>query len=162
METILPVVLGLALSATAGLRAFLPLFFVSALGYTGHLELAGPLEWMASPFTLLAFSVAVGAEVLADKIPLVDHAMDAVGTVVRPAAGAVAGASILSGADPLIACVFGVAAGGAVAGAAHASKASVRAGSTATTAGMANPGLSLVEDLAVLGVGGGAALLTAM
>ena len=100
----------------------------------------------------------VFGEVLADKIPAIDHLMDTVGTLARPTAGALAGASLLAGADPLIVMVMGVAAGGAVAGATHIGKASVRAGSSATTLGTANPVISGVEDLIALALGSGAAV----
>lgn len=158
MEFALAAGLGLVLAATAGLRAFLPLLIVSGLAFTGQLELSENLAWMGSPATLLALLVGVFGEVLADKIPAVDHLMDSVGTLARPAAGALAGASLMAGADPLLICVMGIAAGGAVAGATHVGKAGVRAGSSATTLGVANPVISVVEDVVALGLGTGAAV----
>ncbi|MED5369646.1 MAG: DUF4126 domain-containing protein [Myxococcota bacterium] len=158
MEYALAITLGLVLAASAGLRAFLPLLVVSGLAFAGQIELADSLAWMGSPVTLLALLVGVLGEVLADKIPAIDHLMDTVGTLARPTAGALAGASLLAGADPLIVMVMGVAAGGAVAGATHIGKASVRAGSSATTLGMANPVISGVEDLIALALGSGAAV----
>ena len=41
--------MGLALAATCGLRAFLPLFGVSVLAYMGKIELAESFSWMAAP-----------------------------------------------------------------------------------------------------------------
>lgn len=152
-QTIAAVVLGLMLSATCGLRAFLPLGIVSGLGLAGLLDLPDALSWMASPVALICFGIATVMEIVADKIPVVDNAMDTVGTLLRPAAGALVGGAILAGADPLVACVFGLAGGTLIAGAAHASKATIRAGSTTTTAGTANPFLSLLEDVAVVGIG---------
>lgn len=157
----LPLGLGIVLAATAGLRAFFPLFLVSALGYTGAVELSDSLSWMASPATVLCMATAVFLEVSADKIPFVDHFVDTAGTLVRPAAGALVGTSLLAGASPLVAMVFGLGAGGAVAGMTHFGKASARAGSTATTGGLANPVVSIIEDVAALGVGGAAALVAA-
>jgi hypothetical protein len=157
----LPLGLGIVLAATAGLRAFFPLFLVSALGYTGAVELSDSLSWMASPATVLCMATAVFLEVSADKLPFVDHFVDTAGTLVRPAAGALVGTSLLAGASPLVAMVFGLGAGGAVAGMTHLGKASARAGSTATTGGLANPVVSIIEDVAALGVGGAAALVAA-
>jgi len=159
LDIALPLGLGLILAATAGLRAFVPLFGVSLLGWMGAVDLVGPLEWMATPAATLCFATAVLVEVLADKIPLVDHLTDVAGTLVRPAAGALVGTSLLAGASPLVACVLGLGAGGAVAGLTHAGKATVRVGSTATTAGSANPGISIIEDVIVLAVGGLTALV---
>ncbi len=157
----LPLGLGLVLAATAGLRAFFPLFLVSALGWTGAVELSDSLSWLASPAATLCFASAVFLEGAADKSPFVDHFVDSAGTLVRPAAGALVGTSLLAGASPLVAMVFGLGAGGAIAGMTHVGKASLRAGSTATTGGVANPVVSVVEDVAALGVGGIAALVAA-
>ena len=154
--------LGLVLAASCGLRAFLPLFLVSALGAAGMLDLAGPVSWMGTPIAAACFATAVIFEVAADKIPVVDHAMDAVGLVLRPAAGSVAAISMLDGADPLALCVLGLAAGGLVAGKVQVAKAGVRAGSTATTGGLANPAVSVVEDIVALGAGGAAAAAAVM
>ncbi len=153
-ETLVALTLGLTLAATCGLRAFLPLALVSALGAGGLLELPDALTWMASPAAVLVFWTATVAELVADKVPLVDHAFDAVATVLRPAAGAVAGGALLGGADPMVATVFGLAGGTVVAGATHFGKAGIRLGSSATTVGAGNPVLSVGEDLIALGVGG--------
>ena len=158
LELLLPIGLGLALAATAGLRAFVPLFTVSLLGWTGVLELGETMAWLGTPTATLCFSVAVLIELLADKIPYVDHAVDVVGTLARPLAGALVGTSLIVGADPLLAAVAGLMAGGAVAGLTHAGKATVRLGSTATSGGVANPVVSLVEDVIVLSTGALAAL----
>lgn len=158
IHTAAAVILGLVLAATCGLRAFLPLGMVSGLGVTGLIELPDVLAWMGEPLALVCFGIATVAEVVGDKIPAVDHAMDAVGTLVRPAAGAVVGGALLAGADPMVACVFGLAGGTAVAGATHVGKAGVRAGSSVTTGGTGNPFLSLAEDAVVVGVGTLAAL----
>jgi uncharacterized membrane protein len=158
LDIVLPLGLGIALAASAGLRAFAPLFTVSLLSWLGYLELGDAMAWLGSPATTLCLAVAVLVELLADKIPLVDHLMDAVGTVVRPIAGALVGTSLVVGTDPLLATVAGLAAGGAVAGLAHAGKASVRLGSTGSSGGLANPAVSLLEDALVLAAGGLTAL----
>jgi hypothetical protein len=158
LELIIPLGLGIALAASAGLRAFVPLFTVSLLGWTGMLDLGDTMGWLGAPTSTLCLAVAVLVEIMADKIPVVDHAVDVVGTVVRPMAGALVGTSLIVGADPLVATVAGLAAGGAVAGVAHASKATLRVGSTGSTGGLANPVISLVEDVLVLAAGGLTAL----
>ncbi len=158
LDLILPLGLGLALAASAGLRAFVPLFTVSVLGWTGVIDLGETMAWLGAPAATLTLAVAVFVEILADKVPVVDHATDVIGTFVRPMAGALVGTTLIVGADPLVATVAGMAAGGAVAGAAHVTKASVRAGSTGTTGGLANPVVSIVEDVLVLAAGGLTAL----
>lgn len=157
----LPLGLGMMLAATAGLRAFLPLMLVSALGYTGAIELSGPVAWMSHGGTLLAFTTAVFFEVAADKIPLIDHFVDTIGTIVRPLAGALVGTSLLVGSEPLVTAALGMAAGGTIAGLTHLTKAGTRLGSTATTGGAGSPVLSTIEDVVAVGVGGAAALMAA-
>ncbi|MEC7949391.1 MAG: DUF4126 domain-containing protein [Myxococcota bacterium] len=161
IEVALPLGLGVTLAATAGLRAFLPLLLVSALGYTGAVELTGPVAFLGHPAAVLTFTTGVLFEVAADKVPFVDHFVDMVGTVVRPLAGALVGTSLVAGTEPLVTAVMGMAAGGTVAGLAHVGKATVRASSTAATGGTGSPILSTIEDVIAVGIGGAAALAAA-
>ena len=147
------VLMGLALAATCGLRAFLPLLTISVLGWTGHVELGETFAWMASPVTAVCFGTAVVAELATDKVPVLDHTLDALGTVVKPTAAALAAASMVTGFDPLLALVLGLLTGGVAAEAVHLVKAKTRLASTLVSGGLANPAVSLGEDgLAVAGV----------
>ena len=83
---------------------------------------------------------------------MVDHALDLVQTVVRPAAGALAMAGTQQHLDPRPAAVLGLILGGSLAGGLHAAKGGIRLASTVTTAGLANPLLSLAEDGTSLGL----------
>jgi len=156
LETVLSIALGLSLAATCGLRAFLPLGMISGLAAAGWMDLPEAMSWLGSPVAVMCFWTATIAEMVGDKVPLVDHAMDVVGTAVRPAAGAIAGTALVAGADPLVTCVFGLAGGAAVAGTAHLGKATLRAGSTGTTLGTGNTAISIIEDVITLGIGGAA------
>ncbi len=146
--------LGLAvgLAACAGLRAWLPLLLAGALGRAGVLALGPWFRFLQDDRALVLFGVATLLELAGDKIPALDHALDAVSTVLRPAAGALLAASMLGRvSDPLVALVLGIALGAPTALLPHAAKSGLRAASTAMTAGLANPVLSLLEDmLAVL------------
>ena len=113
------VILGTALAATCGLRAFLPLLGIGALGAMGKLELAESFEWMSSPVALACFGTAVVFEVAADKFPGVDHVLDVAGTVVKPVAAAIASASMVTDVDPLLGVVLGLIVGGTLAEAVH-------------------------------------------
>lgn len=134
------------LAASAGLRAFLPLLVVGVAGRLEWVPLGDRFEWMSSTAALTVFAVAVVVEVLADKIPLVDHSLDVVATFARPVAGALVAASPLTALDPLPAAVVGIILGGGVAGGVHAAKSSLRLVSTAGTGGLANPAVSMAED----------------
>jgi hypothetical protein len=141
---------GIALAACAGLRAFLPLF---ALGLAGRLELVPLSEayaWLASWPALTVFGVAVVVELAADKIPVVDHVLDAVQAFVKPCAGALVSATLVADFGPLGLTVGSMLAGGLTSGVVHLTKAKLRWVSTATTAGTANPLLSIAEDAGAL------------
>ena len=145
--------MGLALATTCGLRAFLPLLAISVLSAVGKIELAEGFAWMASPAALVCFGTAVIAETAADKIPAVDHALDAAGVLVKPTAAALITASMVHGFDPMLALVLGVMTGGVAAEAVHVAKAKARVMSSALTGTVANPILSTAEDVAaVVGV----------
>ena len=92
-------------------------------------------------------AIAVLAEIVGDKAPLVDHVLDVVGTFARPVAGAIVAAAPLTGLDSLTSVVLGIVLGGAIAGGVHASKSTLRLASTGTTAGLANPLVSVAEDV---------------
>ena len=146
----LQVALGLGLAASAGLRAFLPLLVAGVAGRLGALELSDSFAWLASTPALVVFGVAVVAEVLADKVPLVDHALDVLHTLIKPVAGTVLAASVLTDLPPLEATVLSLVTGGTVSEAVHLTKAKLRLLSTVATAGLGNPVLSVIEDLAAV------------
>jgi uncharacterized membrane protein len=85
--------LAIALAASAGLRAWLPLLLAGGLARLGLLHLGPSFHFLASDKALLIFGVATLVEVVGDKVPAVDHALDAIGTPLRPAAGALLAAS---------------------------------------------------------------------
>lgn len=143
--------MGFGLAASAGLRAFLPLLVVGVAGRFDLVGLGERFTWMSTDAALIVFAVAVVLEVLGDKVPLVDHALDAVGTFARPVAGALAAASPITAMDPVTATVVGVILGATVAGGVHAAKASTRVLSTGGTAGLATPLISVAEDALSLG-----------
>lgn len=141
--------LGIALAACAGLRAWLPLLLAGALARAGWLDLGPSFQFLASTKALVLFGVASLIEILGDKIPVVDHALDVIGTPLRPAAGALLAASVIGQvSDPLVAVTLGTAVGAPAALVPHAAKSVLRAASTTFTGGLANPVISLIEDAA--------------
>jgi hypothetical protein len=147
LEIARAVVFAIALAACAGLRAWLPLLLVGVLARFDILTLGSSWRFLASNQALLLFGAATLIEILGDKIPAVDHVLDVVSTVLRPAAGSLLAASVLSFVhEPLLALVLGIAIGAPTALVPHAAKSGVRALSTGLTAGLANPVLSLIED----------------
>lgn len=151
MDTwLLAVLLGLGLAAATGLRTFLPLLMLSA---AVHFELFGivvgeSMQWVGSTAALIALSIATVAEVLADLIPLVDNALSLVGTVTRPIAGALVAWAAFSELDPTWAAIAGIVVGAPTALAVSTAQTGTRAVSTATTAGVGNPVLSVIDSTA--------------
>jgi uncharacterized membrane protein len=145
----LGILLGLGLSASTGLNTFLPLLLLSAAArfHIAGIELGSKFEWLTSDAAMITLVVACVIELVADKIPAVDHFLDSAGTVVRPLAGALASASVLTGIDPIVASVVGLIVGAPTSLGLHTLKAGTRVASTATTFGCANPVISLIEDV---------------
>ena len=144
------VAMGIGLAACAGLRAFLPLLVVGLAGRLELVPLSESFDWLAEWPALIVFSVAVVTELVGDKFPLVDHALDALQIVIKPTAGAFVMATVVSDWSPLYLTVVWVALGGGLAGLVHLGKAKLRLLSTGVTAGLGNPVLSLGEDAGAL------------
>ena len=147
LETLAAAATGIALAASAGLRAFLPLFAAGAAARWFQWPLASAVSWLSSDPALVIFGIASTAEVLADKVPAVDHVLDLLQSVLSPIAGAIAALSALQGWPAPFALALAIIVGAPVAGGFHAIGALTRVKSTAATAGAGNPVLSLAEDI---------------
>ena len=88
--------LALGLAASSGLNTFLPLMMLAAAAkfHLFGVQLNDSFAWLGSDLALGVLSVASILEVAGDKVPAVDHALDVVGTFVRPVAGTLAAASV--------------------------------------------------------------------
>jgi len=159
---LLHLAMGLGLAASAGLRAFLPMLIVGLAARLDLVELAGGFAWLESWPAITVFAVAVAAELGADKFPVVDHFLDMFQMIVKPVAGALLAASVTTDWTPLYLVVFSVIAGAASAGVVHVTKSKLRLASSLTTAGTANPVLSLGEDAVALTASVGAILVPAV
>jgi hypothetical protein len=137
------------LSGAAGLNAWLPLFASALLDRLDVVELAAPFDQLSSTTGLVLLAVLTAADFVGDKIPLVDHMLHLLGTVVAPVSGTIlfTGQTGLETDLPTLAAVV---LGAVTAGTIHAGRSSVRPVSTATTGGLGNPVLSLGEDVGSL------------
>jgi len=148
MELLTGIFTAFGLSASAGLNAYIPLLIVGLLAkYTNLIHLNKPWDTLANPWIVLMLCVLVIIEMLADKVPAVNHINDLIQTLIRPAAGAIAfaaSANVVTDLSPALA----LAAGLLVAGTVHVAKAGiVRPMITATTAGVGNTPVSIAEDV---------------
>ena len=148
MDLLLGVFTAFGLSASAGLNAYIPLLVVGVIAhYTDWITLNDPWDLLANPWVLIVLGILVIIEMLADKIPVVNHINDAIQTFIRPAAGAVAfaaSAKVITDVHPVLALICGL----LVAGSVHAVKSvAVRPAVTATTGGAGNVPVSIAEDI---------------
>ena len=135
----------LGLAMPAGLNAYIPLLAVALAERFGWLDLREPLDILGSWWMIAIIVVLLIVEIVADKVPGVDHANDLVQSVVRPAAGAivaVAASGSGSTVKPWVLVLMGV----LLAGGVHMVKATTRPVVNATTAGVGAVAVSTVED----------------
>ena len=145
--------LGLALAACAGLRAWLPMFVVGVCVRAGLLPLGESFQFLGSNTALAVFAIATVIELIADKIPVVDHALDALSTFLKPVVGIVLAASVLwTVDDPIVALALGLMVGAPASLVPHAAKTSLRGVLSPLTAGIAAPILSFLEDFIAFGL----------
>jgi hypothetical protein len=150
MHWVLALLLGVSLAASTGLNVFLPLLLLSLAGrfHVGDVTLAGSFAWLASDAAVISLSVATVVEIVADKVPALDHALHVVATVAKPVAGALAASAAVGGTmDVTMAAIVGLIIGAPVAFGMHTVKSGTRVLSSSTTAGLANPIVSFVEDV---------------
>jgi len=148
MELLTGIFTAFGLSASAGLNAYIPLLLVGLLArYTDLIHLNKPWDTLADPWIILMLCILVIIEMLADKIPAVNHINDLIQTLIRPAAGAVAfaaSAQVVTDISPVLALACGL----LVAGTVHVAKAgALRPAVTATTGGAGNIPVSIAEDI---------------
>ena len=149
MEFLLALSLGLGLAAASGFRVFLPPFLYGLtirLDYTPiDIPVEGASEWMSSDIGLVLLGSAMVLEILAYYVPWLDNLMD---TIASPAAMLAGGAmvySTLGDTSPIVQWTLSIIAGGGVSGTIQIGTVSVRALSTMTTGGIANPLVSTAE-----------------
>jgi hypothetical protein len=150
---------GLGLSAAAGLNAYIPLLLVGLLArFTDVIVLPEPYRWIQGGWAIGVVSVLLVAELILDKVAVVDHVNDVVQTLVRPTVGGVIFAAT-SAAEQVDSSTWmqqhpwvGVLLGVVVAGAVHATKATARPLVNATTVGTGTPVVSAAEDAVSLGM----------
>ena len=126
VETLSATALAGGLSWASGLRLYMTLFMAGALARAGWLELPSALQMLASPWVLGVTGLLLVVEFLADKIPGVDSAWDAIQTFIRIPAGAILSVAALGQMDPAWTTIAALL-GGTLAASAHFTKAGSRA-----------------------------------
>lgn len=147
---------GFGLATAAGLNAYIPLLMLGLFArFTDLVALPHGWAWLENGWVMAIVAVLLAVEIVADKIPALDSVNDVIQTFVRPTAGGIVfgsgtAAQTAAVTDPGAFASSGqwisVAVGVAIALVVHFTKTAVRPVANATTAGMAAPVLSTVED----------------
>ncbi|MBB6049253.1 DUF4126 domain-containing protein [Armatimonas rosea] len=148
--------LGMALGSAwvSGINLYATVATLGLLGRFAHLTLPGDLTILTSWWVIGVALVLYVVEFIADKIPVVDHAWDAIHTFLRVPAGAVLAAGAFGHFDPTIKTIAFLI-GGTIALSSHGAKAAARPAINAA------PGAGALVSLAEDGVAIGTASLAA-
>lgn len=141
------------LSSSSGLRAYLPLFALGIGVLSGVVPLEHGYGIITNPLVLGALGILSVLEIVADKVPGLDHISDVVHTAVRPIMGAVIFGTtdnLVSANGGMVGAIAAPIIGGLLAGGVHGVKALSRPVVTATTVGIGNPIVSVIEDIATV------------
>jgi hypothetical protein len=148
---LLGVALGLA--CLAGINLYLTVLATGLAIHFHWITLAPAyqsLEILGNPVIITIAGVLYFLEFLADKIPWVDSAWDAVHTVIRPIGGALLAIQLLGHPSPAFTVIIALLAGGTSL-ITHTAKSATRLASNTSPEPFSNIALSLTEDAAVVG-----------
>lgn len=150
MGTIEALSLAMGTAWTSGINLYAT---VAALGIANRLEmihLPPNLEVLSHPGVIAIACIMYVIEFVADKVPYVDTGWDVLHTFIRVPAGAILAARSLGDMNPALE-LMAVLGGGAIALAAHGTKATARLAINASPEPFSNWVASFTEDITVLG-----------
>lgn len=137
------------MSWASGVRLYMALFMAGLFSYMGWIELPQGLRVLESPWVLTTTGALMAIEFLADKVPGVDSAWDALQTFVRIPAGAILAVAAMGHMDPAWTTIAALLGGGLAAGA-HFTKAGSRALINTSPEPFSNWTASFSEEAAVV------------
>jgi len=147
LESLLPMVF--TSGWASGVNAYATVLLLGLLGRYAGLD--GVPAGLERTDVLIAAAVMFLLEFVADKVPWLDSAWDAVHTVIRPTVGAAIGL-LASGDAASLESALLAAIGGVTALASHGVKAGIRLAVNTSPEPASNVVVSLVEDFSVAGV----------
>ena len=148
---LLAVALGLA--ALAGINLYLTVFATGLAIHFHWITLAPAyqsLGVLGHPVVIIIAGVLYFIEFLADKVPWIDSAWDAVHTVIRPIGGALLAIQVLGHPSPAFTVIVALL-GGGTSLITHTAKSATRLATNTSPEPFSNIALSLGEDVAVFG-----------
>lgn len=151
-SSILSIFLGIGLAASAGFRVFVPLFAISLAAYFGVIPVNDSFAWVASTPALIVLGVASIVESISYLVPFVDNLLDTIAIPLAGVAGTMVMAASVADLSPEMTWALAIIAGGGAAATIKGTAATGRAISSGTTAGLANPVLSVGETGTAIGL----------
>jgi len=149
----------LALSNAVGLRPFLTLALTALAVHLRWLHPSVAYAWMGEGNVCIILGVLAVLEFLADKVPAVDNVLHAMHFATKPIAAILVSGGAMAAGDPTPAAYATMAGSALNSLGVHGLVATTRAASTSFTGGIANPFVSLLEDVLTVGAVAVAAFL---
>jgi len=147
--TLNSVALAALLAWASGLRLYMVVFAMGMAGYHGYVDLPKGLEVLQHPWVIGAAGFMVAMEFLADKVPAIDSAWDAIHTFIRIPAGALLAAGATGDNLTPLTIAAGIL-GGTITAGTHFTKAGGRAVINTSPEPFSNWGASFTEDALVM------------
>jgi hypothetical protein len=146
------IAMGIALSATAGFRVFVPMLAAAVSGHFNIIHLPPDMGWLSSWTSIICFATAAVAEIAAYYIPFIDNLLDTIATPLSVAAGTLLAFSILplSGQEPIVRWGLAFLAGGSTAGTIQLGTGLLRLLSSKATIGTGNAVVATTENAAAV------------
>jgi hypothetical protein len=146
------IAMGIALSATAGFRVFVPMLAAAVAGHFNIMHLPADMAWLSSWTSIICFATASIAEIGAYYIPFIDNLLDTIATPLSVAAGTLLAFSILpvSSQEPIVRWGLAFLAGGSTAGTIQLGTGLLRLLSSKTTVGTGNVVVASTENVAAI------------
>lgn len=145
------IAMGIALSACAGFRVFIPMLAGALASHFHIINLPADMTWLGGWPAIALFGTAAVAEVAAYYIPFVDNLLDTIATPLSVGAGTVLAASILPlGDNEPLRWSVGLLAGGSAAGTIQLGTGLLRLFSSKATVGTGNAIVSTSENAAAI------------
>jgi hypothetical protein len=149
-ETLHTVALAALLAWASGLRLYLLVFTLGLAARFQYFTLPPGLQVLAHDYVIGAAGILLAMEFLADKVPGLDSAWDAIHTFIRIPAGALLAAGATGDTLSALTVAAGLL-GGTITAGTHLTKAGSRAALNTSPEPFTNWGASFTEDAMVLG-----------
>ncbi|MBS0556434.1 MAG: DUF4126 domain-containing protein [Proteobacteria bacterium] len=150
MENLQSLALAAGLAWASGIRLYAAIFIVGLIGRMGWVQLPEHLQLLEHNWVLGVSGLLLIIEFVADKVPAIDSAWDAIHTFIRIPIGAMLAWGAMGNAPPDIQMAAALL-GGTIAGGTHLAKMSTRAAINTSPEPFSNWTMSFSEDGILLG-----------